>query len=122
MTFYSDLAVLSLDLLSEFGQDVTQVTYTAGTYDPATGTTTPTTSSVTRKGAIFHYTAQSINGQQNDRGTLIQGGDKQLLVEAMSSISMQDHFIVGGIEYVIISLAEVNPAGTRVLYDLHLRT
>lgn len=118
MTFdYAELATTAEELLTEFGQDVTRTSYTAGTYDPATGATTPTTASTTRKGAIFDFGA----GQTLVRGTLIQAGDKRLLVDVDAAINPQDHFTVGGKEYVIISVGEINPAGTRVLYDLHLR-
>lgn len=118
MTFdYSEIAATSLELITEFGRDITRRSYTAGTYDPATGLTTPTTADTTRKGAIFDYGA----GVTLIGGTLIQSGDKRLLVDVTATVSIQDHFIVGGIEYVIIGLGEVNPSGTKVLYDLHIR-
>ena len=119
MTFdYAPLADTSLELLTEFGQDVTRRSYTAGTYDPATGTTTPTTADTTRKGVLLDFGA----GQTLERGGLIQGGDKRLLVDATAAVSPQDHFVAGGVEYIIVSVGEVNPAGTRVLFDLHVRT
>jgi hypothetical protein len=34
---------------------------------------------------------------------------------------LEDHFTVAGTEYAIVSVGEVNPAGTVVLYDLHAR-
>ena len=118
MTFpYADTAATALELLTEFGQSITRRSYTAGTYDPATGTTTPTTADTTRKGALLDFGA----GQTLERGTLIQGGDKRLLLDPVTAISPQDHFVVGGVEYVIVSIGEINPAGTRVLYDIHLR-
>ncbi len=107
---YAQSAALALKLLTQFGQDVTRRSYTAGT-------SSPTTADTTRKGAIFDFR----NGKTVERGTLIQVGDKQLYVDADDEINQQDHFIVGGVEYVIVSVGEVNPAGTRVLYDLHLR-
>lgn len=114
---YAEIAANALETLTEFGQDVTRRSYTAGTYSPSTGTVTPTTADTTRKGALFDFGA----GQTLERGTLIQGGDKRLLVDATAAINPQDHFIVGGEEYVIVSLGEINPAGTVVLYDLHVR-
>jgi hypothetical protein len=118
MTFpYANTAAAALDLLTEFGQEVTRRSYGAVIYNPATGTTTPTTADTTRKGALLDFGA----GQTLERGTLIQGGDKRLLLDPVAAISPQDHFIVGGIEYVIVSMGEINPAGTRVLYDVHLR-
>lgn len=114
---YAELAATALELLTEFGGDVTRRSYTAGTYDPATGLTTPTTADTTRQGALFDFGA----GKTLERGTLIQGGDKRLLVDATATVAQQDHFIVGGKEYVIISVGEISPAGTVVLYDIHLR-
>lgn len=114
---WNSLAVDVTELLGEF-QDVTRRSHTIGSYDPATGTNTDTTADTTRKGALLDFGA----GQTLVRGTLIQSGDKRLLLDSTATIAPQDHFIVGGTEYVIVSIGEVNPAGTRVLYDLHLRT
>lgn len=118
---YDDLADLATELLTEFGQNVTRRSYTAGTYDPATGATTPATADTTRIGALFDYDDQSRQGQQYIRNTLVIAGDKQLLLDPTADVDPKDHFIAGGAEYTIVSLAEVNPAGTRVLYDIHLR-
>jgi hypothetical protein len=115
---YASVAATSLELLSEFGQNVTLRATTVGAYDPTTGATTNTTADTPRKGVLLDFGA----GQTLERGTLIQGGDKRLLVDATGAVSPQDHFVVGGVEYVVISVGEVNPAGTRVLWDLHLRT
>lgn len=118
MTFnYSEVAANALETLTEFGCDVTRRSFTSGTYDPATGLVTPTTADTTRKGALFDFGA----GQTLERGSLIQGGDKRLLLDATAIVSPQDHFIVGGVEYLVITVGEINPAGTVVLYDLHLR-
>jgi hypothetical protein len=117
MVDYTKTAANALKTLTKFGQSVTQRSYTAGTYDPATGLVTPTTADTTRKGALFDFGA----GQTLERGTLIQGGDKRLLLDATATVSPQDHFIVGSDEYIIVSLGEINPAGTVVLYDIHLR-
>jgi len=114
---YAKTAASALKSLTKYGQSVTRRSYTAGTYDPAAGLVTPTTTDTTRKGALFDFGA----GQTLERGTLIQGGDKRLLLDATATVSPQDHFIMGALEYVIVSIGEINPAGTVVLYDLHLR-
>lgn len=114
---YSEMAAVSLDLLTEFGQDVTRIAYTPGAYNPATGTSTPTTASTTRKGALFDIA----RGTQYLNGTLVERGDKQLLVDAEGAVNIEDRFTVNGVVYQIVSMAEVNPAGTPVLYDLHVR-
>lgn len=119
MTFdYASVAAVALETLTEYGQDVTRRSYSAGTYDPATGLTTPTIADTTRKGVLMDFGG----GQTLERGTLIQGGDKRLLVDATGAALPSDHWVVGGVEYVVVSVGEVNPAGTAVLFDLHVRT
>lgn len=118
MTFdYTKIAASSLRMLTKFGRDVTRRSYTAGAYNPATGATINTTADTTRKGVLLDLGV----GTQYNRGLLVQLSDKRLLLDVSDSISLQDHVIVGGIDYSIVSLGEVNPAGTKVLYDLHLR-
>jgi hypothetical protein len=114
---YAQSATKATAMLTKFGQSVTRRSYTAGTYNPATGTVTPTTADTTRKGVKLDYAS----GQTTERGNLIQVSDKRLYLDAAGPVSLQDHFIVGGVEYVVISLGEINPAGTPVLYDIHVR-
>lgn len=116
MTFYSDLAAESLAMLTDFGRDVTWQSFTAGTYDPATGGATPSSTSATRKGAVFDFGA----GQTMMRGSLIQAGDKRLFLDATAPVSVQDQCTIAGDVYAVVSVGEVNPAGTPVLYDIHL--
>lgn len=99
------------------GRDVTHRTYTAGTYDPATGTTTPTTADTTRKGAPFSYGANATTV----RGQLVQVSDRRLLLDASAPVSVQDRLIFGGVEYIPVSIDEVEVSGTRVLFDIHVR-
>lgn len=114
---YASLSDLAVELIGEFGGPVSQITYTVGIYDPATGANSVSTATTDRYGAAFDFGA----GKTTERGTLIQVGDKQLLLDPILAVAQQDHFVVGGEEYTIVSIGEVNPAGTRVLYDIHLR-
>lgn len=115
---YAALAKTSLQLLTEFGGVVTHRTFTTGTYDPATGLSGASFMDTSSLGALFDFGP----GQTQERGTLIQGGDKRLLLEPSVTVSLQDHFVINGAEYVIVSIGEVKPAATRVLYDIHLKT
>lgn len=115
---YASIAANSLAALTDAGQDVTRIAYTTGSYNTSTGQASTTTTSTTRKGVLLDFG----EGQTLVRGTLIQGGDKRLLLDATAGINPQDHISVGGVEYVVVSVGEVNPAGTVVLYDLHLTT
>ena len=114
---YSAMADLSLDLLTEFGQTVTRRAYTAGTYDTTTATVTNTTADTSRIGALFDFGS----GKTHINGTLIVNGDKHLLLDAEGSASMTDRYIVGSVQYTVVGLKELNPAGTVCLYELHLR-
>lgn len=115
---YQSMADLALELLTEFGRELTQRTFTEGEYDPSTGTTNTTTADSTRIGAKFDFK----EGQTTERGTLIQSGDFQLLLEPTANVSLQDVFVIDSVQYSIVSIGEVNPAGTRVLYDIHIRS
>jgi hypothetical protein len=118
MSFYSEIAADTLSLLTEFGQSVTRRTHTAGTYSPSTGSVTPVTADTTRKGVLLPFSA----GQTMVRGGLVQGGDMRLYLDATGAVALTDHYIVNSVEYVVISYAETNPAGTAILFDIHLRT
>lgn len=115
---YAALAKTAQKTLKDFGGKVTHRTYTTGTYDPATGLSGASSVDTAPTGVLLDFGP----GQTQERGTLIQGGDKRLLLEPSASVSPQDHFIVNGTEYVIVSIGEVKPAAIRVLYDIHLKT
>ncbi len=118
MSSYAALAANAEKTLTKKGRVVTRRIYTTGTYDPATGAAAVTSTDDSRKGVILSFGA----GQTTIRGTLIQGTDKRLLLDAIGDAPQgQDHFLVGADEYSVVSIDEVNPAGIPVLYDLHLR-
>lgn len=116
---YDEIAADALEILEEFGADVTLTNNAAATYYPATGGSTASASAAdTRKGAIFDFGAGDVNGP----GGLIQGGDKRCLLEAGTfAPQLEDHVTANSVEYVIKGVGSINPAGTPVLYDLHLR-
>lgn len=118
MSFYSDLAATAVGILTDFGQTVTRRVYSAqGPYIPDSGDMIVTYADTPRIGALFDVG----DGKTNIRGSLVETGDKRLIIDANATVNLSDHFIVGGIEYAIVSVGEVNPAGTTVLYDLHVR-
>ena len=106
-------------MLAEFGALITLRTEVLGPYDPATGGSTQTATDVLRNGVLLDFAS----GLTNGTGGLIEIGDKRLLLEVGTKPKLQDKVIVvGGSEYVIKGVGEVNPAGVPVLYDLHLKT
>lgn len=67
-------------------------------------------------GAIFDYASGAMAIEE------IESGDKQLLLAADVVITPGNTNIkVGEVEYKVVGVKEVNPAGIVVMYDLHLR-
>ena len=116
---YARTAATAARLLSKFGAPVTLRNVTIGTYDPATGQTATTNTDTTRNAALLEFGAGQVNAAG---GGLIQAGDRRCLLEPGVVPALEDHIIAQGKEYVIKGIGEVNPAGTPVLYDLHLRS
>lgn len=114
---YVDTAELAIEVLAEFGAPVVRRATTVGAYSPSTGAATQATVDTTRSGVIFDFGA----GQANVRGQLVQATDKRLLVDPTDEVLLTDLFVVNSKTYTVVSVGEINPAGTRCLYDLHVR-
>ena len=118
MSFYSEMAAMANDLLSEFGQSVTLTNYGNGAYDPATGAANTDITIQTGWGAIFDISNRDIDG------TVIQQGDKQLLLASIgiSAPQVNDTVLSSCGYYTIKSVKATSPAGTPVVYDCLLRS
>jgi hypothetical protein len=122
MAFYDEMAVMALDLITQFGQPVALRDITKGAYNPATGETTPdTTTERTAQGILADYT-----GREFQANSLIQQGDKKLKIAAAglaSPPSLQSKVVIQGKTWSIVPpLKEINPAGTPLLYELQVRS
>jgi hypothetical protein len=118
---YSEIAELSAELLSEFGRTITQKRISNGAYNPATSSVVQVTTTRRRYGALFEFSQQSLSGGQYIRGSMVESGDKQLLLDTTYDVELSDIFTIGTQEYTVVSIAETNPAGMPVLYELHVR-
>ncbi|WP_095093845.1 hypothetical protein [Pseudomonas sp. Irchel 3A5] len=121
MAFYEEMAVMALDLITEFGQPVTIRDVTKGVYDPGKGGTAPdTVTERTAQGIMLDFT-----GDEFQTNTLIKVGDKKLKLAAKGLIqppTLLSKVIVQGRTWSIIPpLKEINPAGTPLLYELQVR-
>ena len=114
---YSELAVLADELLEEFGQPVTITTSVTGVYNPATGTAPSSVTSHEGWAALFDYGARDVNG------TLIQQGDKQLLLSPnlIAPPKLDDVVTVSQVKYTIKNIKVVSPSGVPVLYECNVR-
>jgi hypothetical protein len=122
MAFYDEMAVMALDLITEFGQPVAIRDKVKGVYDPATGKTGPDTfTDRTAQGILLDFT-----GQEFQTNTLIKVGDKKLKVAAKGLASppgLLSKVLVQGRTWSIIPpMKEINPAGTPLLYELQVRS
>jgi hypothetical protein len=115
---YTRGAATAARLLAKYGAAVTLRSFTPGTYNKDTGVrANPAPTSNTRNGALFDID----HGVKDIRGKLVETGDKELLMEPGVAPKAQDSVTVGGIQYTVVSVGELNPAGTPVLFTLHLR-
>lgn len=127
--FYDDAAATALELLAEFGADVVITKPGTPVYNPATGTTTETGGgSQTVSGVKFEYNTFIRSGQRNEPGSLIQAGDKQLLLAAtatdgtpLNAPKAGDVATVGGVDFTVTAVAPLDPAGTPVYYECNIR-
>jgi hypothetical protein len=122
MAFYNEMALLALEMISEFGQSVTICATTVGEYDPETGSTPPNTViDQTVQGMLIDFT-----GQEFQNNSLIKQGDKKLKIAAQGLDwvpGLLNKVIVQGRTWSIVPpLKEINPAGTPILYELQVRS
>jgi hypothetical protein len=122
MAFYDEMALMALEMITEFGQPAIITKTEPGEYDPETGGDT--------RGATIEQTAQGIlldfTGQEFQNNSLIKQGDKKLKLAAQGLEwvpDMLNKVIIQGRTWSIVPpLKEVNPAGTPILYEFQVRS
>ena len=122
MAFYNEIAVMALDLITQFGQPVTLRDTVKGAYNPATGLTTPdTVTERTAQGILADFT-----GQEFQTNSLLKQGDKKLKIAASGLTTpptLLSKVVAQGRTWSVIPpLKEINPAGTPLLYELQVRS
>lgn len=118
MSFYDDMAATANELLTEFGAAATLQKVSEGTYNPATGGSTDTTTNYTCTAAVFDVDLKEING------TLIQANDKRAYVSVLTAVPLpepSDFFIWQGVTYRIAASKDLAPSGKSVLFELVIR-
>ncbi|QTH12472.1 hypothetical protein C4C32_17960 [Pseudomonas corrugata] len=122
MSFYDEMALMALEMITEFGQPVTISKTEPGEYDPDAGGETP--------GVPVEQIAQGIlldfTGQEFQNNSLIRQGDKKLKIAAQGLTwvpGLLDKVVAHGRTWSIVPpLKEVNPAGTPILYEIQVRS
>lgn len=121
MSFYDDMNATVAELLTEFGQPVTVIRYSLGVEDNTTGVITiPDPTITTEIGALLDFQYRSF-GDSVEPNEFIGMANKRLLMTTNTKIKPGDHVIADGDEYRIVVIKVVNPAGTRVVYDIWIQ-
>lgn len=120
MTFYAELAGTVNELLSEFGQPVVITKFAIGHTNPATGLTTQESSVTNGSGVLLDFEYRSF-GENIAYNAATLGADKRLLCSASVVINPGDNIEVDKNVYKVLVAKLINPAGTRVLYDLWIK-
>lgn len=120
MVDFSDVAALVSEVITSegLGASVVLTTVTAGTYDPATGAATPSTSTATVTAIIEEY-----DGAELMAG-LGAAGDKRISVPAAqlsAAPKPSDKVTVSAITYAVVSVRTEEAGGVAILYVLQCR-
>ena len=116
---YTASAATAARLIQRFGSAVTMGRSVPGAYNPATGApAAPTVTSQTVQAVVLDFPQRYIDG------TLIRAGDRRVLVSAVGTTAplAGDTLTWNSQALVVVSVKELGPAGTAVLYTLQVRT
>lgn len=117
MTFYTEIAADAKALLAEFGQDVTLVTTTHGSYDVDTGTTTDST--VTQSGLKAAITNYKISEKDS---TKIQESTNVIIIESVADPSVNSVVTNAASEvFTVIDFIKIAPSGEAVIYKMWVK-
>lgn len=121
--FYDRMSATALNLIARFGQTITLRDTVPGEYDPVTGGSTPETTADQPAQAILQDYALQQAGMSYAEGTVIQQGDKKILVAAqgLTPPQLTTTVIADGENWTIVNIKEINPAGTPLVYELQGR-
>lgn len=117
MSFYDNLQATATKLLTSYGKACTLRKQTSGAYNPATGSSTITTTDSEVVGVLLNYS----KSQMNQPDSLIQVNDRKAIIQGSVTPDVSDLFIFDGVTYRIISIKFVNPGGVNVISELQVR-
>lgn len=121
----TELGPLAVELIEEYGKEVSYTVTSPGVYDPATGAAAPAGAPFTIKAIVEDYSLQG-SGQGFASG-LIEVGDKKLTVAAQSENmagkepTTSDTIIVDGVTYTVQNVKKVYSGELVALYEIQGR-
>lgn len=118
MTFYSEMAKMATELITEFGQDVVITRETDEVVNPVTGEVEveANTQEFIVKGVMKKYPENLIDG------TRITSSDREIIIEAsVVEPLITDTVSINSQEWPIMEIHSINPAGTPLVYSIRVR-
>ena len=118
MSFYSEMAEMATELITEFGQDIVITRETGEIINPVTGEVEVEASSqeYNVKGIMKKYPENLINGKR------ITSSDREIIMEAsVVEPLITDTISINNQEWPIIDITSINPAGTPLIYSVRVR-
>jgi hypothetical protein len=125
-TVYADDIKTALELIAEFGADCQLKVFTATTPDPAQPwETAAPTEQVANPRMVFLNFKGNNSGETYWNGTLVQQGDKKVLLAA-SGLAFPPNLNAlltraDGSVWKVVNLHTLDPDGTPILYTMQVR-
>ena len=120
MSFYSELADTANELIDEFGQAAVVTNYEGTVEDSSTGVVTPVTTTFNTVGVLLDYDYRNF-GEASEAYTPVSSSDKRIILKATNIVNVGDTILIDNTLYRAHVIKSVNPAGTRVVYDMWVK-
>lgn len=117
--FYNDMAQTATEMLTEFGQPIVVSRTEIGVPDIQTGVVSQLTTSFNGVGVLLDYVYRAF-GNALEVPTVVTKSTKRLLMTIAKDVHPKDNVQVDGVVYQVIVVKLLNPAGTKLMYDLQI--
>jgi hypothetical protein len=116
--------------LTKQGQSMTITRSEPVNYDPVTGGSVSSdyTDEWTVYGITGNYSYKDMGSTANGAGSMIQAGDKKAIIQAFTDEYGDeveplpgDVLTVMGVDWTVVSVTSLNPAGVNLMHSLQLR-
>ena len=119
---YTPLNQTATRLITTFGRDVTFTRQTQDAYNPATGVTSNTSSTYTKKCVIGQFDDAQIGSSKSGQPKRAVMAGTRISANAESGDYLVDDVAtIDGEQFRVISVTQVNPAGTQVYFVLEMQ-
>lgn len=112
---YAPLQSTATRLIEKFGRDLTFARQTQGAYNPATGQTSNTGSTFTKKCVVSDFSDMSNTTQ----GVEVMGDVKLLALNG--DYVVDDTVTIDGSVYRVVDVKEIKPSETQMYCELRVR-